>query len=353
MIHHRTPEYSEIFKKLNENLKNVFQTKNHVITFPSSGTGALEASVVNFFSPGDKVLCVSIGLFGDRVATIAKNFGLNVDKLSVTWGEAVEPKVVAEALEKEDYKGLFITHNETSTGATNDIESIGKITREKDVLILVDAISSLGGIDLQTDNWGIDVVVTGSQKALMAPPGLSFMSVSDKAWEAAEKSTMPKFYWNVLKARESLEKPEPQNPYTPAVSLIRAANKALELILEEGLEEVFNRHKKMANATQRAVEAMGLEFFTAPNARSYVITSIAMPDGIDGDKVRKIMSQKYGIMVAGGQKDLKGKIIRIGHMGYVHYGDIIQTITALERAMLEVGYPIEIGVGVKAALDVL
>lgn len=353
MIHHRTPEYSEIFKAFNENLKIVFQTRNHVITFPASGTGGLEASVVNFFSPGDKVLCVSIGLFGDRVATIAKNFGLDVDKLTVTLGEAVEPKRVEEALEKKDYKGLFVTHNETSTGATNDIEAIGKIARNRDVLFLVDAVSSLGGIDLQTDAWGVDVVVSASQKALMSPPGLAFVSVSDKAWEAAKNSKSPKFYWDILRARESLEKPSPQNPYTPAVSLIRASNRALELIIEEGLQEVFNRHQKLAKATQAAVEALELKFFTAPNARSNVITSIAMPEGIDGDKVRKIMSEKYGVMVAGGQGDLKGKLVRIGHMGYVSHGDIIQTIAALEKAMLEVNYPMEIGLGVKAALEIL
>lgn len=353
MIHHRTPEYSEIFKKLNENLKTVFQTKNHVITFPASGTGGLEASVVNFFSPGDKVLCVSIGLFGERVATIAQNFGLDVDKLSVTLGEAVDPKILEITLDKEDYKGLFVTHNETSTGATNDIETIGKIAKKRDVLLLVDAVSSLGGIDIQTDAWGLDVVVTASQKALMSPPGLAFISVSEKAWEMAKKSKMPKFYWDILKARESLEKASPQNPYTPAVSLIRACNKALEMIIEEGLQEVFNRHYKLAKATQTAVTALGLEFFTASSARSNVITSITMPEGIDGDKVKKIMSEKYDVIVAGGQGDLKGKLIRIGHMGYVNHGDIIQTIAALEKAMIEVGYTVEIGSGVKAALEIL
>lgn len=352
MIHHRTPEYSQLFRELNKNLKTIFQTQNPVLTFPAAGTGGLEAAVVNFFSPGDRVLCTSIGVFGDRVATIAKAFGLNVEKLTVPLGEAVDPRIIEEKLKEQNYKGVFVTHNETSTGAYNDIEAIGKITKNKDILLIVDAVSSLGGLDLKTDEWGVDVVITASQKALMAPPGLTFLSVSNKGWEAAQNSTSPKFYWDVIKARKAMEKPSPQNPYTPAVSLLRSVNKALELIIEEGLQEVFHRHSQLAKATRAAVEALGLKLFAAPQARSNVITSIKMPEGIDGEKVKKQMAEKYGVITAGGQEDLKGKILRIGHMGYVHEGDIIQTIAALEKALIDVGYPIEKAVGIKAALEV-
>ena len=353
MIHHRTPEYYQLFKKLNDKLKRVFQTQNPVVTFASSGTGGLEASVVNFLSPGDRVLCISIGVFGDRVADMAKTFGLVVDKLDVQLGWGVDPEIVAKKLAAEDYKAIFVTHNETSTGANNDIQAIGRLTKDRETLLIVDAVSSLGGLDLQTDNWGVDVVVTASQKALMGPPGLAFVSVSDKAWRAAEKSKMPKFYWDLLKARQSLEKPSPQNPYTPAVSLIRSANKALGLILEEGLQEVFARHTCLAEATRGAVEALGLELFANTNVRSDVITSVAMPDGIDGDEVKKIMSEKYGVIIAGGQQKLKGKIVRIGHMGYVTEGDVIQTIAAFEKALIDVGYPVDLGKGVKRALEIL
>ncbi len=353
MIHHRTTQYGEIFKKANKNLQEIFQTKNPVITFPSSGTGGLEASTVNFFSPGDRVLCVSIGVFGDRVARIAEIFGLEVEKLSVEWGRGVDPEIVADRLKSKDYKGIFITHNETSTGANNDLEAIGQLVKDKDTLLIVDAVSSLGGLDIQTDNWGLDVVVAASQKAIMSAPGLAFLSVSQKARRAAQASTMPKYYWDVLKALEAMEKPLPQNPYTPAVSLIKSTNVAMEMILQEGLDNVFNRHGRLASALQAGIEALGLELFAEAEYRSNVVTSVLMPEGINGDDLRKIISDKYGVIIAGGQQRLKGKIIRIGHMGYVAEGDIIETMAALERGLKIIGYPVEIGWGVKRVLQTL
>ncbi|MCC5912171.1 MAG: alanine--glyoxylate aminotransferase family protein [Clostridiaceae bacterium] len=351
MIHHRTPEYSDLFTQLNKNLQIVFQTKNSVLTYPAVGTGGLEAAVVNFFSPGDQVLVTSIGVFGERVATIAKAFGLKVDKLAMPLGKAVTTELIEERLKTKNYRGIFVTHNETSTGAFNNIKAIGEVIKDKNILFIVDAVSSLGGLELKTDEWGIDVVVTASQKALMASPGLTFLSISDRAFEIAKTSKCPKFYWDVLKAKAAMEKPSPQNPYTPAVSLIRGVNKALELIIEEGLQEVFERHSRLAEATRHAVEALGLKLFATEGARSDVITSIKMPEGIDGEGIKKIMSEKHGVIIAGGQQDLKGKIIRIGHMGYVDEGDLIKTIAALEKALLEVGYTVTLGAGVTAARE--
>lgn len=353
MIHHRTSEYGELFAEINRNLQSVFQTKNPVLTYPAAGTGGLEAAVVNFFSPGDPVLVVSIGVFGDRFAAIAKAFGLEVTKLDVPWGQAVDPTAVEEAVKEGQYKGVFVTHNETSTGAVNDIEAIGKVLTGKDTLYVVDAVSSLGALDLQTDAWGVDVVITSSQKALMAPPGLAFMSVSERAWEAAKSAKCPKFYWDALKARKAMEKNPPQNPYTPAVSLLRGLNVALKMILAEGLPAVFARHHRLAEATREAVRALGLPLFAAERAQSDCITSIAMPEGLDGEKVKKLMSNRYGVIVAGGQEDLKGKVVRIGHMGYVNEQDVLQAIAAFEQALRDEGYPVELGSGVAAAMKYL
>lgn len=353
MIHHRTAEYGKLFAEVNEKLQYVFQTASPVITYPAAGTGGLEAAVVNFFSPGDQVLVTSIGVFGDRFATIAKTFGLDVKKLSVPWGQAVTPELVEEELKKGNYKAVFVTHNETSTGAFNNIEAIGKILKGKDVLFVVDAVSSLGALDLQTDNWGVDIAVTASQKALMAAPGLAFMSVSDRAWERAKTATCPKFYWDALKARKAMEKNPPQNPYTPAVSLLRGISISLQMIKEEGLQQVFDRHYRLAEATRKAVEALGLPLFAVVGARSNCITSIAMPEGLDGEKVKKHMSSRYGVIVAGGQEDLKGKVVRIGHMGYVNEQDVIQAIAAFEQALKDEGYPVTLGAGVKVAMEML
>lgn len=349
-IHHRTKEYGQLFQEFNENLQYVFQTKNPVITFPGAGTGGLEAAVVNFFSPGDKILVVSIGFFGDRFAEIASIFGLDVELLAVPWGQSVDPSNIKTKINENDYKAVLVTHNETSTGACNNIYQISKVLAGKDLLFIVDAVSSLGALDLQTDAWGVDVAITASQKALMSPPGLTFLSVNEKGWEAAKTAKCPKYYWDIIKAKESMEKELPQNPYTPAVSLIRGCNVALNMIKEEGLQRVFKRHTRLARMLQVAVKAIGLEFFAAEKARSQCITSIVMPQGIDGEKVRKRMSNEHNVIIAGGQEKLKGKIIRIGHMGYVYDEDILETIKALEHSLKDEGYPVQLGIGIQEAM---
>ncbi|MDP4092748.1 MAG: alanine--glyoxylate aminotransferase family protein [Bacillota bacterium] len=357
IIHHRTKEFEAIFDGLEEDLKFVFQTKNVVLIMASSGTGAMESAVVNMFSPGDKVLAISIGAFGDRFAEIAKTYGLNVEKLSVNWGEAVnidDVRNILEADKNKEIKGILMTHNETSTGVTNNVEAVGKLVKGTDRLLIVDAISSLGGLDLQTDNWGADVVVTGSQKGLMSPPGLSFVSVSEKAWEACNRSTLPKFYWDYRKYKKGILKEVSENPpYTPAISLITGQAEALKIIKEEGLQNVFDRHRKLALATQKGVEALGLKLLPKQEVSSYIITAVNAPEGIDIEKVRKIMNLKYDIMVTGGQKHLKGKIFRIGHCGFVDGFDIIKTFAALEYALDEVGYKVEFGASLSAVQKAL
>ncbi|NMA95543.1 MAG: alanine--glyoxylate aminotransferase family protein [Clostridiales bacterium] len=354
MIHHRTEEFGFYFNQMNKGLKMVFQTENPVLTLASSGTGAMEASITNVFSPGDKVLIANGGVFGDRLVKIADRFGLDVVTMDIPWGQEVtgdDIEAILSSEKGEGIKGVLITHNETSTGVTNDIESIGNLLKDRDCLLIVDAISSLGGIDLQTDNWGVDIVIAGSQKAFMLPPGLAFVSVSQRAWAAVEKSTFPKFYFDFSAYRESLEKNT--TPYTPAATLIIGASESLKMIKEQGLENIFARHENLAKACRAAVKALGLELFASENAASNLITSIKSPNEIDIERVRSILNLDYDIMVAGGQQHLKGKILRIGHMGYVDGFDLIKTLSALERALIKTGYDIELGTAVSAAQAVL
>ena len=354
MIHHRTKEFEYYFTKVNESLKKVFQTSNHVLTLASSGTGGMEASIVNAFSPGDKVLVANTGVFGDRFVKIATKFGLDVITMDIPWGMGVNPKELETLLDSEDgknVKGVFVTHNETSTGVANDIQSVGEILKNRDCLYIVDAISSLGGLEVKTDEWGIDIVIAGSQKALMLPPGLAFVSVSEKAWKQIEQSKMPKFYFDFLSYRKSLEKNT--TPYTPAVSLIIAASEALDMILQEGLDKIFLRHKILSKACKAGVKALGLEFFAKEEYASDLITSIKAPENIDFEAVRKILNLEYDIMVAGGQQKLKGRIIRIGHMGYIDGFDILKTLSALEIALNKVGYNVSPGTALSAAQNVL
>lgn len=354
IIHHRTKEFEHYFEKMNEGLKKVFQTQNPVLTLVSSGTCGMEAALVNSFSPGDKVLVASTGVFGDRFVKIASRFGLDIKVISVPWGHGVDPKEIEDFLngpDGKDVKGVLVTHNETSTGVANDLEKIGMVLKDRDCLFIVDAISSMGGMEVKTDEWGIDIAVAGSQKAFMLPPGLAFVSVSEKAWKAIEKSKLPKFYYDFLAYRKSLN--NKTTPYTTAASLVIAASEAIEMMLEEGLENIFARHKNLGEACRAAVKAIGLQLFADENFASDLITAIKAPEGIDIEQVRKTMNLQYDIMIAGGQQHLKGKIIRIGHMGYVDGFDLIRTLVALELSLSKAGYPVELGTAVSAALKVL
>ncbi|MFH2011915.1 MAG: alanine--glyoxylate aminotransferase family protein [Pseudomonadota bacterium] len=352
IIHHRGPEFSSIIAEIREGLKYLFQTKNEVLVFSSSGTGAMEGSVTNMLSKGDTVLVVNGGKFGERWIEICKAYGLNVEIIDVTWGEAVDPGIVKNILDQnKSIKAVFTQACETSTGVTHPLKEIAETVKDRDnTIIVVDAISALGAIDIPTDSWGLDVVVAGSQKALMLPPGLSFASVSDKAWKFVEKSDLPKFYFNFKKELTSLSKN--QNAYTPAVSLFIGLREALKQIKVEGLENIFARHEKLAQATRAAVTALGLQLF-APTSPSNAVTAILAPSNINGSDVVKVMREKYGITIAGGQGHAKGKIFRIAHLGYMGQFDVITAISALEMTLHELGYNVELGKGVRAALEVL
>ncbi len=351
IIHHRTPEFMEIFKEVCDLLKYVFQTSNDVITFTSSGTGAMEAAVANLLSPGDKAICVQGGKFGERWTELCKAYGITPIIINVEWGKAVDPKAIEAELNKDaSIQAVFTTLCETSTGVLTDIKAIAQVTKSHNAVLAVDAISGLGAEDIKTDEWGIDVVVSGSQKGLMIPPGLAFIALSKKAWDKVEKSKCPKYYLSLKKAKKAIEATD--TPFTPAISLVIALRETLRMMKKEGLDVIFNRHKILALATREAMEAMGLKLF-APTAPSNGVTAVRVPDGIDGEKLVKHMRDKYGVGIAGGQAELKGKVIRIAHMGYITDTDILMTIAVLGMALAEMGFRGEPGVGVEAAEEVL
>lgn len=348
MINHRGPEYEALQSEIIENLKKVFKTSNPVIVFPSAGTGAMEAAIVNFLSPGDKVICASIGVFGDRFASIAKAFGAEVVKLDFEWGKAIDPDRLKECLdENPDAKALLMTHNETSTGVTNDLREIKEAIGDREILWIVDAISSLVAIDLPTDELGVDVVIGGSQKAFMIPPGLSFLCLSERALEMTESAKMPRFYFDVKSMLKYMERN--QTPYTPALPQLFALREALRQILEEGLENVQRRHQLVGEAIRRGVKATGLRLFGDEKYASNTVTAIYNPEGIDGRKLRSLLRTKFGVVLAGGQGAVQNAIFRIGHLGYVDAIDALVALSALEMGLKMMGYPVELGKAVKEA----
>jgi len=350
IIHHRTPQFQAILKEAGEGLKYVFQTKNDVLILTSSGTGAMEAAVANFLSPGDTAITVEGGKFGERWTEICVRYGVNCDVIKVEWGKAVSPAEIEKRLKANPkIKAVYTTLCETSTGVATNIEAIGKIVKNTDAILVVDAISGLGAIDLKTDDWSCDIVVSGSQKGLMLPPGLGFVSASPKAWKLSESAKCPAYYFDLKKAKKAVEKTD--TPYTPAITLIIALNEALAMIKEDSLENVFARHRKMAQATRSAVQAIGLELF-APDAYSDVVTAVKVPAGIDGEKLVKTMRDSYGVTIAGGQDELKGKVFRIAHMGFIEEFDIIVGISCLEKVLSQMGYKFQLGAAVKAAEEV-
>ena len=351
LMHHRSPEFSKIFIEVTEKLKKLFKTQNDLFILTSSGTGAMEASVVNFFSTGDKVLVASIGNFGERFKKICTRYGLNVIALDYEWGDAANPDDIKNALDDNpDIKGVLLQFSETSTGALNDIETIGNIVKKYPAILIVDAISGLGASNLETDNWGLDVVIGGSQKALSAPTGVAFISVSEKAWKLNENANLPRFYFDLGTARSYAQKTPPQTPWTPGISIIVAMNKALDMMFDEGLEKVFERHRVLSLAVQRAIEKIGLKpLVKDKNKRGFSVTSIEVPEGIEAKEITKIMRVKYGVTIAGGRGKLTGKIIRIGNLGYCGIFDVIIAISALEITLKELGYEFEPGSGVAEA----
>jgi aspartate aminotransferase-like enzyme len=337
MINHRGPEFKKMLWEVTEELQQVFQTKNDLYILTGSGTGGLEAAAVNTLSPGDKILSVSIGAFGDRWANIARAFGADVVKLDFEWGTAADPDKVAKAIkDNPDIKAVLVTHNETSTGVTNDLEAIAGVVKGAGKLLLVDAISSLSSIDLPVDKWGCDVVITGSQKGWMVPPGLSMVSIGAEGWKAFENAKMPRFYWDFGKAKSYLERGE--NPWTPAVSVVFGLSVSLKMILKEGIQRVFARQKRIGQLTRDGVKALGLSVFAEETHASNTVTAVAIPEGVDAKKLRQLMQSEHGIVLAGGQQHLDGKIFRIGHLGLVTETDIKELLAALKDTLPRVGF---------------
>ena len=351
IMHHRTEEFLSIAKEVFEGLKYLFQTKNDVLIMASSGTGAMEASIVNLFSKGEKVIVVNGGKFGERFVEIGKVYGLNVVDVKVEWGKTLKKEELEKIIEEnKDAKGVFVNLCETSTATHFDVKGYGEIvSKYEDIVLVVDAISSLGAVPCYMDEWKIDCLITGSQKAFMLPPGLSFISLSERAWNKTKNSDLPKYYFDLKKYRKTLEKFD--FPFTIPVSLIVGLKKSIEIIKGYTLEKIWEEHKKRAEATRRAIISMGLSLLSS--SPSDALTAILLPDGIDGDQIIKFIRKNYGISIAGGQDKLKGKIVRISHLGWQDEFDVLTAITALGIGLEKSGYKVDIGKGIEKAKEVL
>jgi aspartate aminotransferase-like enzyme len=347
VVHHRGPDFKAVYAECLERLKTVCRTDADVLLFAASGTSALESAVANLVSPGDRVAVVSAGYFGERFTAIAHAFGADVVEVKYAWGEIPDPSDVRSALEGASV--VYMTHSETSTGVVVDIQALAAVAKEAGALVAVDAVSSLGAVPLETDAWGVDVVASGVQKALMTPPGMALAAVSEAAYEAAARATSPRFtleWTRTRKAQQSLDA-----PFTPPVSLVRALDVALGLILDEGLEQAFERHVRLGRACREGAKAMGLELFSPDDDRSAVVTAIRGPEGVDLGELLLTLRDRHGIQLVGGQGELKGKIFRIGHIGWFDVFDIATALAAVELALAEAGADIERGVAVPRAFE--
>jgi len=351
IIHHRNPLFEKLLEEVRENLKYLFGTKNEVLIFASSGTGAMEGAVTNMLSPGDKAIVVRSGKFGERWAEICSAYGIETINIDVPWGDDLDPTDVKKALERSpDAKAVYMQATETSTGVRFPVKEVADIVKEyENTLMVVDGITGVGVFELPQDSWSIDVLVGGSQKALMLPPGLAFAGVSEKAWEFNKRSKCPKYYFNWAKELSMLKKN--QTHFTPAISLIVGLAESLRMIREEGLDRIYRRVEILARATREAAKALGLKIFA--KTPSPAVTAICAPDGIDGEKIYDLMWKKYGVTGAGGQDKLKGKVFRIATLGYADRHDVVVAISALELTLKELGYKFDLGSGVGRALEVL
>jgi len=350
ILHHRTPEYEALLAEVREGLKVLFQTTEEVLLFAASGTGGMEAAVVNTLSPGEKALVIRGGKFGERWGEICQAYGVNFTPIDVPYGKAVDPGLVAAALAKDPQIAVVLsTYSETSTGVLHDIKAIAEAVRKTPTLLVVDAITSLGVMDVPMDDWGLDVVVAGSQKALMLPPGLAMVGVSRKAWAAVERSRLPKYYFDFAAERKHLLKNQAR--FTPAISLVVGLRETLRMIRSEGLPNIFRRHEKLAAAMRAGITGLGLELFA--ERPSPAVTAVLVPKGIDGGAILKTLRTRHQVIIAGGQGSLKGKIFRLATMGYADSSDVVVALSALELTLAEVGYPVKLGDGIRAAQEVL
>jgi len=352
IIHHRSPDFLPVLDSAKKGLQWLYQTKNDVLIICSTGTGGMVGSVNNFFSPGDKALVINAGNFGERWTKICKAYNLSVEEMKIDWGYAVKPEDVEKALRKDpSIKGVFVQASETSTGVYHDIRALASIVKKyENTIFVVDAISALVAHDLKMDEWGIDVMIGGSQKGVMLPPGLAFVGISEKAWKFAETSKSPKFYFNFTAERKKLK--DNQTNFTSPVTLIIGLNECIKILQKEGLENAFARHAKLAHATREAVKALGLEMFSKESP-SNSVTAINAPKGFDGQEIYKNLRVKYGITAAGGQGQAKGKIFRIAHLGYADTFDVITAIAGVEMTLKGMGHPLKLGTGVAVAEELL
>ncbi len=348
IVHHRGPDYRALFGQCLERLRSVCRTESDVLLFTCSGTGAMESAVANLCSPGERVVVVSAGHFGERWQKLAAAYGCVVEAVSYEWGETPSADDLGARLaELGGARVVFLTHSETSTGVVADVQALAGAAKAAGALVVVDGVSSLGAVPLEVDAWGIDVVASGSQKALMTPPGLGLVSVSAAAWDGL--GSLPRFYFDWEKTRAGQAKLD--SAFTPAVTLVRALTVALGLLLEEGLEAAFDRHVRLGRACREGAKAMGLELFSPDEDRSAVVTAIRAPDGIDATELALTLRDRYGVTIAGGQGDLRGKVFRIGHIGYYDVFDVTTALAAVELALAEAGADIERGVAVTRALE--
>ena len=337
MINHRGPEFAELLQRLTCGIQLFFGTDQEILIISASGTGAMEAAIVNTLSTGDKVLCVTVGSFGDRFGTIAERYGAEVTRSNIEWGEAATPELVAELIQQDDYDALLITHNETSTGITNPIGAIAAAVREvADPLIIVDAVSSLGSIEMRMDDWGLDAVVTASQKGWQSPPGIAMAALSERGWEAAERSNMPSFYFDLTTHHDYAERGQP--PWTPALPTMYAMDAALPMLVSEGPEAIYARHHRFASWTRSAAKALGLELLAEEQYASDTVTAICVPDGVAGPAVTKRLREEHDVVIAGGQGKLTASIWRIGHLGFLDESEFAACFSALQEALVAEGF---------------
>jgi aspartate aminotransferase-like enzyme len=346
IIHHRNPEFTEILARVGVNLQYLFQTSGPVLTLSCSGTGGVEATFVSLFSPGETVIAANGGKFGERWVSMPRTFGLNAVEIKVAWGSAPTAREVMAALRAHpEAKAVYLTHSETSTGTATDIKALAAVIREhSQALVCVDGITAIGAHEFRFDEWGVDVCVTGSQKGLMIPPGLAFVALSERAIERMNTSTMPRYYFDLRRALASHKTND--TPWTPAASLVIGADAALQMIRNEGIEQVWTRHRRMATAVRAGIGALGLKLFS--QEPSYAVTPVWLPEGVAWKAFNKALKSTYGITVAGGQDEFAGKIFRISHLGYYDELDMVTVVAAIERSLHDVGHPVDLGAGVRA-----
>jgi len=352
IVYHRGPGYGTLLREVTERLQELYRTRSDVLVFTSSGTGGLESAIANVFSPGDSVVVPLAGYFAERFSKIARAYGLDVRAIEYDWGRRVRAADVAASLAESPAKAVLLTHSETSTGVVHDLEAVAGAAKAAGALVLVDAVSSLGAVPFDFDAWGIDVAVSGSQKALSASPGLAFAAISEGAWAAHGSATCPRFYFDWTAHKASYELGDPESPWTPAISVMQGLHAALRLYFQDGLEARLARHALLSRAVKEGIRAMGLDLFGEDPEQAITVTAVRAPEGLDGNELVARVRADHGVILAPGQGPLKGKVFRIGHLGYYEPLDIVRGLAAIEMTLESMGYPVKRGAAVAAAEDV-